>query len=208
LRKSDSKAYWSFFNKCDTKGNKAVNKIAIDVLHDHFKHLNALDEDDEDDDKDIVFPTNITEYNIELNQDITEAEVLYAVKSLKNNKACGGDLILNEFLKHATVKLMPVFVRICNIVFHSGIVPDSWSEGYICPIYKNKGNPDDVDNYRGITILSCYGKLFTCILNNRLHTYLENSGLMCEEQAGFRKGYSTTDHIFNLKCLIDKCLRL
>lgn len=103
---------------------------------------------------------------------------------------------------------MPVFVRIFNIVFHSGIVPDSWSEGYVCPIYKNKGNPNDVDNYRGITILSCYGKLFTCILNNRLHTYLENSGLMCEEQAGFRKGYSTTDHIFNLKCLIDKCLRL
>ena len=98
---------------------------------------------------------------------------------------------------------MPVFVRIFNIVFHSGIVPDNWSEGYICPIYKNKGNPNDVDNYRGITILSCYGKLFTCILNNRLHTYLENSGLMCEEQAGFRKGYSTTDHIFILKCLID-----
>ena len=98
---------------------------------------------------------------------------------------------------------MPVFVRIFNTVFHSGIVPDSWSEGYICPIYKNKGNPNDVDNYRGITILSCYGKLFTCILNNRLHTYLENSGLMCEEQAGFRKGYSTTDHIFILKCLID-----
>jgi hypothetical protein len=54
--------------------------IAIDVLHDHFKNPNALDEDD---DNDIVFPTNITEYNIELNQDITEAEVLYAVKSLK-----------------------------------------------------------------------------------------------------------------------------
>ena len=57
LGKSDSKA--SFFNKCDTKGNKAVNKIAIDVLHDHFQNLNALDEDD---DNDIVFPTNITEY--------------------------------------------------------------------------------------------------------------------------------------------------
>ena len=122
---------------------------------------------------------------------------------MKNNKACGSDLILNDFLKHATVKLMPVFVRIFNIAFHSGIVPDSWSEGYICPIYKNKGNLNDVDNYRGITILSCYGKLFTCILNNRLHTYLENSGLMCKEQAGFRKGYSTTDHIFILKCLID-----
>ena len=53
------------------------------------------------------------------------------LSNLKNNKACGSDLILNVFLKHATVKLMPVFVRIFNIVFHSGIVPDSWSEGYI-----------------------------------------------------------------------------
>jgi hypothetical protein len=58
-----------------TKGNKAVNKFAIDVLHDHLKNVNALDEDD---DNDIVFPTNITEYryNIELNQDITEADSL------------------------------------------------------------------------------------------------------------------------------------
>ncbi|XP_071123898.1 uncharacterized protein [Mytilus edulis] len=155
LRKSDSKAYWSLLNKCDTKGNKAVNKIAMDVLYDHFKNLNALDEQDYND---IVLPNNITDYNIELNRDITEDEVLYAVKSLKNNKACGGDLILNEFLKYGTVKLMPVFVRIFNIVFHSGIIPDSWSEGYICPIFKNKGNPNDVDNYRGITILSCYAE--------------------------------------------------
>jgi hypothetical protein len=47
---------------------------------------------------------------------------------LKNNKACGGDMILNEFLKHAADKLMPVFVKIFNIIFESGIVPDSWSE--------------------------------------------------------------------------------
>jgi hypothetical protein len=54
---------------------------------------------------------------------------------------------------------MPVFVKIFNIVFESGIIPDSWSEGYICPIFKNKGDPANADNYRGITIISCYGKL-------------------------------------------------
>lgn len=113
-------------------------------------------------------------------------------------------MILNEFLKHAADKLMPpVFVKIFNIIFESGIIPDCWSEDYICPIFKNKGDPANADNYRGITILSCYVKLFTCILNNRLFNYLESLGLLCEEQAGFRKGYGTIDHIFNLKCLID-----
>ena len=55
----------------------------------------------------------------------------------------------------------------------------------------------------GSLYLSCFGKLFTSILNNRLNNYLENMNIIAEKQAGFRKGYSTTDHIFNLKCLID-----
>jgi hypothetical protein len=37
---------------------------------------------------------------------ISEKEDTDAIKSLKNNTACGGDMILNEFLKHATDKLM------------------------------------------------------------------------------------------------------
>ena len=44
---------------------------------------------------------------------------------------------------------------------------------------------------------------FTAILNNRLNNYLESMNLFCEEQAGFRKKYGTTDHILNLKCIID-----
>jgi hypothetical protein len=59
------------------------------------------------------------------------------------------------------------------------------------------------DNYRGITILSCYGKLLTAVFNNRLNCYLEDMNVLCEEQVGFRQNYGTYDHIFNLKCLID-----
>ena len=75
--------------------------------------------------------------------------------------------------------------------------------GFFSPIYKNKGDKARPDNYRGITILSCFGKLFTSVLNDRLNQYLENMNILNEEQAGFRKRYSTTDHIFNLKSLID-----
>ena len=122
---------------------------------------------------------------------------------MKNNKSCGTDLILNEFLKNSCLKMLPIFVKLFNIIFESGIIPDLWSVGIVCPIYKNKGGAANPDNYRGITILSCYGKLFTAVLNNRLNCYLEDMNVLYEEQAGFRKNYGTYDHIFNLKYLID-----
>ena len=45
------------------------------------------------------------------------------------------------------------------------------------------------------------GKLFTSVLNNRLSTFLEDNVILSENQAGFRKGYATTDHIFSLYAL-------
>jgi hypothetical protein len=68
----------------------------------------------------------------------------------------------------------------------------------IKPIYKNKGNPLDPKNFRPITILSCLGKLFTAILNERLCRFSEEALLMNENQFVFRKSYSTTDSFFTL----------
>ena len=56
---------------------------------------------------------------------------------------------------------------------------------------------------RPITILSCFGKLFTSVLNIRLQIFLEEYNILEENQAGFRAGYSTTDHIFVLHSLIE-----
>ena len=70
-------------------------------------------------------------------------------------------------------------------------------------MYKNKGETLDVNNYRPITLLSCLSKLFTAVLNNRLDTFLEDSDILNENQAGFRQSYSTTDHIFALNCITE-----
>ena len=58
----------------------------------------------------------------------------------------------------------------------------------------NKGSIDEPDNYRGITLLSCTCKLFTACLNSRLSLCV-NDDILGREQAGFREGYSTIDHI-------------
>ena len=49
--------------------------------------------------------------------------------------------------------------------------------------------------------LSCIGKLFTSVINERLYNYLTQANLLGSEQAGFRAKHSTLDHIFALQIL-------
>ncbi|MEW8548698.1 MAG: reverse transcriptase family protein, partial [Candidatus Thiodiazotropha sp.] len=199
LETTNPKAYWSIINRsCDYKKN--VQDISAEAFLDHFKGLN---QDDEDSDFPTITADRVTYFNTELNKVITELEVKKAILQLKNNKACASDMILNEFLKASQSLLMPVYIRLFNAILDSGKMPETWTDGFIIPIYKNKGDIGNPDNYRGITILSCMGKLFTSILNQRINLFLEEYGILGEEQAGFRKHYGTTDHIFNLKCIID-----
>jgi hypothetical protein len=66
------------------------------------------------------------------------------------------------------------YENIFNVIFDNGIMPSSWLIGMIKPIYKNKGDKFDPKNYRPITIVSCLGKLFTAILNERITFYAIN----------------------------------
>ena len=97
-------------------------------------------------------------------------------------------------------------VKMFNLVLNTGIIPSDWCIGMIMPLYKNKGSRKDPDNYRGITLLSCIGKLFTASINYRLTNYLDAIGELGDEQAGFREGYSTLDHVFTLHAVINMYL--
>ena len=57
-------------------------------------------------------------------------------------------------------------------------------------------------NYRGISLLSCIGKLYSSLLEKRLSTYLEENDILADEQNGFRRKRSCEDHIFTLNSLV------
>ena len=99
--------------------------------------------------------------------------------------------------------MLPIYTKLFNLVFNSGKIPESWTLGVIKPIYKNKGDPKLPENYRPITILSCLGKLFTLIIDNRLKFFTEKYNIIEENQAGFRKNHSTVDNLFIINSLID-----
>ena len=92
-------------------------------------------------------------------------------------------------------------VKLFKIVWRSECTPKDWARGIIVPIYKS-GEKDNFDNYRGITLLSIVGKLYTTILNNRLSEWLKLNNKLVEEQGGFRKGRSASEQIFILKEVI------
>ena len=142
--------------------------------------------------------------NEHINRPFTQDEVVTLIKKLKNKKACGIDNVINEYLKNSPTELIVLIVKKnCNLVLLSGIVPTDRCIGFIKTIYKKKGSIDDPDNYHGITLLSCIGKLFTASINTRLTTCLDEASIIGEEQAGFRGGYSILDHIFVLHSLVE-----
>jgi len=199
LKSSDPKRYWTMLNDKGKQGNKVVD-IHLDVLSKHFRELSyRSDVEDDNINLDNVNTTN----NESLNTVFTKQEVMDAIKNLKQGKASGLDEVINEFIIHSASAMVDVYVLLFNVVLESGIIPDSWSIGVIKPLYKGKGDKNNVDNYRGITLLSCISKLFTACINSRINKFLDENGLLGEEQAGFRKGYSTVDHIFSLHAIIE-----
>ena len=73
------------------------------------------------------------------------------------------------------------------------------------PIHQ-KGDVNQPDNYCGIALTSVITKVYTHILNKRLSEWAEVEEKILEEQAGFRAGYSTVDHIVSLYTMVQKYL--
>ena len=142
----------------------------------------------------------------ELDVEICQREIRKGIQSLKCGKNFGPDLLLNDFLKYGINGLIEyTHVLFFNKIFDSGIFLDAWGEGCIVPIHK-KESVENVENYRGITILSVIGKLLPNILNTTLNDWAETYHVYVEAQAGFRKGMGTLDNIFVLHSLITHCL--
>ena len=200
LKNAKPREFWKIINSIN---NDKQTKCPLNDLYEHLKNINTENRNEAGGDNLNHAHDNLNNMNNEINQCITESEIHAAVQKLKNNKSHGSDNILNEHIKSTIHIMAPVYTKLFNIIFDSGLVPDSWTLGDILPIYKNKGNIHHPENYRPITILSCFGKLFTSILNTRITKYVEESGTLNSCQAGFRKGFSTTDNLFVLQSLID-----
>jgi len=109
-------------------------------------------------------------------------EVISAIRLLKNNKSPGEDSIPAEVLKCGIHILGPLLHNIFLNIWEKKSLPIDFKNTLIVKIFK-KGDKSDCGNYRGISLLSTAGKVFTTILLRRLHPIVEE--ILPETQGSF-----------------------
>ena len=118
----------------------------------------------------------------DLEPDILECEVKWALESITTNKASGGDRIpveLFQILKDDAVKVLH---SICQPVWKTQQWPQDWKRSDFIPI-PEKGNAKECSNYPTIALISHTNKLMLIILQARLQQYINHE--LPDVQAGF-----------------------
>ena len=137
----------------------------------------------------------------DLEPDILECEVQWALGSITMNTASGFDGIpveLFQILKDDAVK---VLYSICQQIWKTQQWPQDWKRSVFIPIPK-KGNSKECSNYRTIALISHASKIMLKILQARLQQYVNSEHP--DVQVGFRKGRRTRDQIANIHWIIKK----
>ena len=132
-----------------------------------------------------------------------ESELLEALSALPSGKAPGQDGIPAEVLKENKEVVLPHLYDLLRQCWEKGMIPHEMRNAKIVTLYKNKGDRGDCNSFRGISLLSITGKAIARIVRKRLQTLAER--VLPESQCGFRAGRSTTDMIFTLRQLQEKC---
>ena len=146
--------------------------------------------------KDLHNPDNHDDVITNLEPDILECEVKWALESIATNKASGGDGIPLELFQILEDDAVKVLHSLCQQIWKTQQWPQDWNRSLFIAIPK-KGNAKEFSDYRTITLISQANKVMLKILQARLQQYVNSE--LPDVQAGFRKGRGKRDQIANTR---------
>ena len=143
-----------------------------------------------------AFKQSFTNIKIE---NTTTDEIEKIIKELKSKKSRGYDEIMTKILKISSPFIVsPVtYIYICNRMHSTGTFPDRLKFSEIQPIYK-KGDKALITNYRPISLLAVFSKIFKKFIYETLYQHLTSKNILVKEQFGFRYNNSTEIAIYTL----------
>ena len=181
--------------------------VSPDTWQSHFQNLLGPPIPTEcDRDLSQYIAAHIDNFSSELDQKITKTELISCISKLENNKATGFDKISNEMLKTGKLILADPMVSLFNSVLENSIYPKNWSLDILTPLHK-KNEKSDPNNFRGIVVSSCLGKLFNKILQKRLEKFCNEKKIINDIQGSGKASSRTSDHHLILRFLIDKYVK-
>ena len=123
-------------------------------------------------------------------QPVDMETLILVIKQLKPTNSCGSDGISFRFFIDSLPVTSFYILVIVNTSIVTGIYPDPWKHPYVVPVFKS-GDPENVNNYRPISLLPIISKILEKIVANQLMDFLESNHLLADEQHGFRANLST-----------------
>ena len=129
----------------------------------------------------------------------SESEILKALSSLKNKLTSGMDGIPAFLIKDCARVFAKPLMHLFNLSIKTLNFPDAWKIARICPVLKS-GDVGVIENYRPISIISNFAKVFEKCIYNRIFAQIKP--LITTKQHGFFQSRSTTT---NLMCFLQYC---
>ena len=151
--------------------------------------------------KNLHDPDNHDGVITDLEPDILECEVKWALESITTNKTRGGYGIpveLFQILKDDAVKVLH---SICQQIWKTQQWPQDWKRSVFIPSPK-KGNAKECSSYCTTALISHASKVMLKILQGSLQQYMNRE--LSDVQSGFRKGRGTREEVANIRWIIEK----
>lgn len=135
---------------------------------------------------------------------ITNDEIYKELKNMKNGKSPGIDGFPKEFYLQFWDVLGDDLVETINNIFLSGSLCHSMKTAVISILFK-KGDPEDIKNYRPVSLLTVDYKCITKVLKTRLSKVMDK--LVNTDQGCGVPGRSINDQLYNIECVIEQAKR-
>ena len=98
--------------------------------------------------------------------------------------------IESKIVKNLSDKFFFIICNLFNLCFTSNSIPTDWKTAVVTPLYKNKGARNDLNNYRGLSVLPPVAKVFEKIIASQIIVYISVNNILFFNQHGFRKHFS------------------
>ena len=168
-----AESFNTFFTSLDSSSTANYDEclLKIDLNFAHLKQSN-------------IIKTGNFEFSC-----VSESYVSQLIDNLDAHTSPGVSGIPAKVIKYSDA-LVRSFTNIINQCILNKTIPNEWKAAVVTPLFKRKGNSDEVNNYRGISVISPIAKIFEKVLSSQIIDYINEQNILTTDQHGFRTNHS------------------